>query len=62
MGINTRVNTEETYYKCTKCGDEIYWNTHKKLIHCMCGTIWVDGCEDYIRIGGNKEDHIEIQK
>ena len=21
---------EETYYKCTHCGDEIFWNTHKK--------------------------------
>ena len=23
---------EETYYKCTHCGDEIFWNTHKNSL------------------------------
>jgi len=23
---------EETYYKCTHCGDEIFWNTHKSSL------------------------------
>jgi hypothetical protein len=62
METNTRASTEETYYKCTKCGDEIYWNTHKKLTRCTCGAIWVDGCEDYVRIGGDKEDFVVVQK
>ena len=53
---------EETYYKCTHCGDEIFWNTHKKLTHCNCKKISVDGCEDYIRIGGNEEDRKVIKK
>ncbi|MDR3643297.1 MAG: hypothetical protein P4L74_06770 [Candidatus Doudnabacteria bacterium] len=53
---------ELTYYKCTHCGDEIFWNTHKKLTYCKCKKIWVDGCEYYIRIGGNKEDCIAIKK
>ena len=44
----------ETYYKCTHCGDEIFWNTHKKLTYCKCKKIWVDGCEYYVRIGGNE--------
>ncbi|MDO8451337.1 MAG: hypothetical protein Q7S76_00525 [bacterium] len=35
---------EETYYKCTHCGDEIFWNTHKKFTYCKCKKIWVDGC------------------
>jgi methylthioribose-1-phosphate isomerase len=61
MNINTE-NKKETYIKCVKCNDEIFCNTHKVLTHCNCGAIWVDGCEDYIRVGGNKEDHIEIQK
>ena len=47
----------KTYYKCAHCGDEIFWNTHKKLIHCKCKAIYVDGCEDYIWVGGNKEDY-----
>jgi hypothetical protein len=53
---------KETYYKCTHCGDEIFWNTHKKLTYCKCKKIWVDGCEDYIRIGGDKADYEKISK
>lgn len=60
---NTKPNgKKETYIKCIKCGDEIYWNTHKNLTPCNCGAISVDGCEDYIRIAGKKEDYEEIQK
>lgn len=54
--------TTETYYKCKKCGDEIFWNTHKKYSTCKCGAIAVDGCEDYIRLIGNKEDWESIEK
>ncbi|MEK7075214.1 MAG: hypothetical protein AAB948_00235 [Patescibacteria group bacterium] len=53
---------EETYYKCAHCGDEIFWNTHKKLTYCKCKKIWVDGCEDYVRIGGDKGDYEVIKK
>ena len=53
---------EETYYKCTHCGDEIFWNTHKKLTHCNCKRISVDGCEDYVRVGGNEGDYKVIHK
>jgi hypothetical protein len=24
--------TKDFYYKCTPCGDEIFWNTHKKEV------------------------------
>jgi len=34
----------ETYYKCAHCGDEIFWNTHKKFTYCKCKKIWVDAC------------------
>jgi len=62
MTIDTQENKKELYIKCVKCGDEIFWNTHKQLTRCTCEAIYVDSCEGYIRIGGNKEDHIEIQK
>ncbi len=55
-------NKKEAYIRCKKCGTEIYSNTHKEMIPCACGAIFVDGCEDYIRIGGNKEDYEEVQK
>ena len=53
---------KEVYWKCKKCGDEIYWNTHKQLIHCKCGALGVDGCEDYVRLLGDEENHKEIMK
>lgn len=59
---NSTLAKKELYIKCVKCGDEIFWNTHKKLTHCKCGAIWVDSCEGYIRLGGKTEDRIEIQK
>ncbi len=55
-------NRIETYIKCKKCGDEIYWNTHKKMTPCKCGAVEVDGCEDYVRVIGKKEDYEEIKK
>ena len=55
-------NKKGTYYKCKKCGDEIYWNTRKKLIHCKCGALGVDGCEFYVRLLGDEKNHEEIIK
>ena len=52
----------------------VNWNTHKKFIYpvrehstsngasCTCKKMWVDGCEDYIRIGGKEEDREVITK
>ncbi len=53
---------KETYYRCKKCGDEIYWNTHKKMTYCKCGAIAIDGCEYYVRINGNEKDYEKILK
>ena len=53
---------KEAYFKCKKCGDEIYLNTHKKLTYCKCGALGVDGCEYYVRILGDEEDCEEIIK
>ncbi|MFH1233040.1 MAG: hypothetical protein V1649_00085 [Patescibacteria group bacterium] len=49
-------------YKCAHCGDKIFWNTHKKFTYCKCKKIWVDGCEDYVRVGGNEGDYKVITK
>lgn len=53
---------KETYYKCVHCGDEIFWNTNSKLVECKCKAIYVDGCENYTRIGGKKKDYKVIKK
>lgn len=55
-------NKKEMYIKCNHCGDEIFWNTHKKLVRCKCEAISVDGCEYYVRINGNKGDYQTITK
>jgi len=59
---NITTKKKETYYKCTHCGDEIFWNTHKKQTDCQCKKIWIDGCEDYVRVGGNEGDYKVITK
>ena len=53
---------KEAYFRCKKCGDEIYWNTHKKLTYCKCGALGVDGCEDYVRLVGDEKNHEEVTK
>ena len=53
---------KDTYFKCKKCGDEIYWNTHKQLIYCKCGAFGVDGCEFYVRLLGDEKDCEEVVK
>lgn len=53
---------KEIHYKCAHCGDEIYWNTHKKHTYCKCGKIFVDGCEYYVRINGNDGDYKVVKK
>ncbi|OHA93863.1 MAG: hypothetical protein A3E32_02660 [Candidatus Zambryskibacteria bacterium RIFCSPHIGHO2_12_FULL_38_37] len=60
--MNSVKTKKETYIKCLRCSDEILSNTHKNLTHCKCKAIWVDGCEDYMRIGGKEEDYTEIHK
>jgi hypothetical protein len=62
MNPTTTTDKKETYIKCKKCGTEIPANTHKRLTRCKCEAVWVDGCEDYIRIGGSKENYEQIQK
>jgi len=49
-------------YKCTHCGDEIFWNTQRNLVYCKCKKISVDGCEDYVRIGGKEADYKVTKK
>lgn len=48
--------TTEITYKCKKCGAEIPANTNKNLTSCKCDALAVDGCADYVRVIGDKED------
>ena len=59
----SKVETKkEVYWKCKKCGDEISWNTHKQMTYCKCGSLGVDGCEDYVRLIGDGKNHEKVMK
>ena len=60
--ITETKNKKEIYFKCKKCGDEIYWNTNKQMIHCKYGALGVDGCEDYVRLLGDEKNHEEVMR
>jgi ribosomal protein L37E len=62
--MNSPITTTEkkTYIKCKKCGMEIHQDTHKKMTACKCGLIQVDGCEDYARVLGGKENYSILVK
>ena len=64
---------KEVHWRCKKCGDEIYRNTHKSMTYCKCGALGVDGYEFYVypvvsgcttgvRLIGNEADCEEIRK
>ncbi len=55
-------DTKRTYYKCKKCKDEIFYDTCKKMIYCKCKAIAIDGCDDYVRVMGDKNDYEVIEK
>jgi len=61
--MTTKPKTKkEIHYRCKKCRDEIYWNTHKQMIYCKCGALGVDGCEYYVRLIGEEKDRKEVMR
>ena len=42
--------------RCKKCGDIIESKSVHDFQVCSCGSCYVDGGHEYIRIGGNPED------
>lgn len=42
--------------RCKKCGDIIESKYRHDFVECKCGSIFIDGGLDYMRMGGNAED------
>lgn len=42
--------------RCLKCGDIIESKSLHDCQVCSCGACYVDGGQEYIRVGGNPED------
>lgn len=48
--------------KCLKCGDVIQSRYRHGLVPCKCGAIFIDGGDDYTRIGGNRYEFVKETK
>ena len=48
--------------KCKECGDIIESKEANDFKRCICGSIAVDGGQEYIKRVGNKDDIIELSK
>lgn len=51
--------------KCKKCGDIIQSMHRHNFVRCKCGSIFIDGGSEYVRMGwpsGEPEDWIEEMK
>ena len=48
--------------KCKKCGDIIESKKINDFKRCTCGSIAVDGGQEYIKRVGNKDDIMELSK
>lgn len=46
--------------KCKKCGDIIESKEVNDFKRCTCGSIAIDGGQEYIKRVGNKDDIIKI--
>ena len=48
--------------KCKKCGDIIESKHRHDFVVCKCKSCYVDGGNDYSRIGGNPEEYEVIKR
>lgn len=42
--------------KCKKCGDILQSKYRHDFQMCKCGSCYIDGGDDYCRVGGKKEN------
>lgn len=42
--------------RCKKCGDILQSKHRHDFQMCKCGSCYIDGGDDYCRVGGEKED------
>lgn len=49
-----------TKVKCVICGETIQSKHRHDFVECSCGNIFVDGGNDYLRMGFKKEGSYEM--
>ena len=53
--------TKRNAAKCRQCGDIVVSRYRHDFVYCKCGAIFVDGGNDYHRMGAsNLEDILEV--
>lgn len=57
--MSNQMKIKRNMIRCKKCGDIIESKSVHDFQQCSCGSAYVDGGHEYIRIGGNFKD-IEI--
>lgn len=57
--MDNQMRIKRNMIRCKKCGDIIESKSVHDFQMCSCGSCYVDGGHEYIRIGGNFKD-IEI--
>ena len=57
--MSNQMRIKRNMIRCKKCGDIIESKSVHDFQMCTCGSCYVDGGHEYIRIGGNFKD-IEI--
>lgn len=48
--------------RCKKCKSVIQSKHRHDLVSCKCGAIFIDGGNDYTRIGGSEYEIVEEKK
>ena len=57
--MSNQMKIKRNMIRCKKCGDIIESKSVHDFQMCSCGSCYIDGGHEYIRIGGNFKD-IEI--
>lgn len=57
--MSNQMRIKRNMIRCKKCGDIIESKSVHDFQMCTCGSCYVDGGHEYIRIGGNFKD-IEV--
>lgn len=54
--MGNRMSIVHNRIQCLKCGDVIESKSVHNYVECSCGSCFVDGGHDYMRIGGDRDN------
>ena len=60
--VNNDRDLRMVWIKCKKCKDIIHSTYPDELVNCKCGRCYIQGNEDYTRIGGDDSNWTRLTK